>query len=107
MKPPIMKPYVSRADRVRLWIPIRYRVRGDDTWFESRILNISDTGVLFGPTSLEATPGTQVEVMFSSPVQIGTMAPGQMMCSGEVIRTTEAGQLGARFDECRFILDAM
>lgn len=102
-----MRAYISRADRLRLWIPIRYRVTGDDTWFESRILNISETGVLFGPTSLEPEPGTHVEVMFSSPVQIGMMAPGQMLCVGEVIRTTEAGQLGARFDECRFVLDSL
>jgi PilZ domain len=100
-----MRTHTARAERVRLWIPIRYRVVGDDTWFESRILNISDSGVLFGPASLDAPPGTGVEVMFASPVQIGTMAPGQMMCVGEVIRTTEAGQLGARFDECRFVLD--
>jgi hypothetical protein len=102
-----MKTYTARADRVRLGIPIRYRVAGDDTWFESRILNISDSGVLFGPASLEAKAGTALEVIFASPVQIGAMAPGQLMCAGQVTRTTEAGQLGARFDEVRFMLDAI
>jgi PilZ domain-containing protein len=102
-----MRTYTERADRMRLGIPIKYRVSNDDTWFDCRILNISDSGVLFGPTSLEAPPGTHVELLFSSRVQIGTMAPGQMICVGEVVRTTEAGQLGARFDECRFMLDAI
>ena len=97
---------IPRAERLRLWIPIKYRVAGYADWMESRILNISDSGVLFGPTSIEPEPGTPVEVVFSSPVQVGTMAPGKMMCVGEVIRTTEIGELGARFDECRFLFEA-
>ncbi len=65
---------VPRAERLTLSIPIAYRAPGDDTWFQSRIANISETGVLFGPTSLD--PGAPVEVMFSAPVAIGNMAAG-------------------------------
>jgi hypothetical protein len=101
-----MTQFVARADRVQLWIPITYRIAGHQEWLESRIVNISDSGVLIGPATIEPEPGTPVEVVFSSPVQVGSMAPGKLRCVGEVIRTTEAGELGARFEECRFLLEA-
>jgi hypothetical protein len=100
-----MSVFLPRANRLPLRIPIRYRVAGQ-RWLESRVLNISESGVLFGPAAVEPEPGTPVEVVFSSPVQVGTMAPGDLSCVGEVIRTTGAGELGARFDECRFLLSA-
>ena len=85
-------------------IPITYRVGDDDHWFKSRVMNMSDSGVQFGPTALE--PGTSLEMIFSPPVQVGTMAPGQTLCVGAVVRTTEVGVVGARFQECRFLLEA-
>jgi hypothetical protein len=103
----MMKPFVERAERLRVWISIRYRVAGHEHWLNSRVLNISDSGVLFGPAAVSPEPGTRVEVMFSSPVPIGTMAPGQMMCAGEIVRMSEQGQVGARFAQCRFVLDDM
>jgi hypothetical protein len=98
-----------RAERLALRVPIAYRVanratRSDDEWFQSRILNISESGVLFGPTALE--PGVSVEVMFSAPIQIGAMGAGKLVCVGAVVRTTETGAAGARFEECRFLLEA-
>jgi hypothetical protein len=97
------KTIVPRAERVTVQIPITYRMEGDDHWFQSRVMNMSDTGVLFGPTALE--PGTPLEMIFSPPIQIGTMAPGQTVCVGSVVRTTELGIVGARFQECRFLLE--
>ena len=73
-----------------------------DEWVETRMLNISESGVLFGAV-LE--PGTPVEVVFSTPVQVGALAPGKIVCSGEVVRTTELGAVAARFEECRFLLE--
>jgi hypothetical protein len=94
---------VPRAERLVLPISIAYRLRGDDVWFQSRVMNISESGVLFGPTLLEA--GAAVEVMFSAPMPIGAMAAGQMVCAGAVVRTTETGAAGARFHACRFVLE--
>jgi hypothetical protein len=93
-----------RSDRVALAIPLAYRIPGDDHWINSRVLNISETGVLFGPTALD--PGTPIEVMFSSPRDIGTLGSGKQVCVAEVVRTTDTGDAAARFDECRFLLDA-
>ena len=95
---------VPRAERVVLPISITYHVPGDDFWFNGRVLNISESGVLFGPTELQ--PGTPIEVIFSMPVQVGAMASGKMVCGGEVVRKTDAGETAARFEECRFLLES-
>lgn len=98
-----MSTNMPRATRLPLQIPIAYRTAEHEEWFQSRMLNISESGVLFEPTSLQ--PGTTVEVMFSSPVQIGSIASGQLVCVGEVVRTSETGAAAARFDACRFLLE--
>jgi hypothetical protein len=78
---------IPRAERLPLRIPIAYRVPGDGEWFQSRIVNISESGVLFGPTGLK--PGTIVEVMFSCPPHLGSMPPGVVICLGQVMRIDE------------------
>ena len=99
-----MNPLPQRAERVRLQIPIAYGAQGEEDWFQSRIVDLSESGVLFGPTELQ--PGMVLEVIFASPIQVGLMAPGKLVCVGEVVRTTEVGAAAARFEECRFLLDA-
>lgn len=100
---------VPRAERVTLHVPIAYRVANrrteiDAEWFQSRILNISESGVLFGPTALEQ--GASIEVIFASPIQIGSFGAGKLVCIGEVVRTTETGAAGARFERWRFLLES-
>lgn len=96
--------FVPRADRLRLQIPISYRAEGDEDWLLSRVVNMSESGVLFGPTGLG--PGTAVEVIISPPVPVGSRAPGPHVYSGKVVRTTEIGTVAARFDACRVLLEA-
>jgi hypothetical protein len=98
-----MYAYTERADRVPVRIPVTYRVSGHEDWLLSLAENISESGVLFGPTTL--TPGTPVEVILRSPMQIGSLGPGKLRCVGEVVRATETGLVGARFEECRFLLE--
>ena len=38
---------IPRAERVALGIPILYQRPGDDQWFQARVLNLSESGVLF------------------------------------------------------------
>ena len=99
-----MPTIIPRADRLALQIPILYRRTGDDDWVPSRVLNISESGVLFGPTELE--PGVSVEVILSPPNQLGTLAPGKRVFDTEVIRATDVGTVAVRLAECRFLLDA-
>ena len=99
-----MNPFVPRADRLRLQIPITYRAQGDEDWLLSRVVNLSESGVLFGPTELQ--PGTVVEVIISSPVSVGSRASGPYVCAGKVVRTTEIGAVAAQFEACRILLEA-
>jgi hypothetical protein len=92
-----------RASRVALSIPIAYRRVGDDHWFQSRVVNLSESGILFGPTELQ--PGAAVEVMVSPPIEIGALARGRQVCAGRVVRTTHAGAVAVRVGACRFMLD--
>jgi hypothetical protein len=99
----VVRTMIPRAERLPLRLPMAYRRAVDDEWFQSRILNISESGVLFGPSELQ--PGASVEVMFSTPVPIGSIASGKLVCVGEVVRTSETGTAAARFAECRFFLE--
>ena len=63
---------VPRAPRVDLPIPIMYRRKDDDQWFYAKVVNLSESGVLFGPTELEH--GAPVEVILSPPIQVGAFA---------------------------------
>ncbi|MBW8869081.1 MAG: hypothetical protein JF610_17415 [Acidobacteria bacterium] len=66
-------------------------------------MNLSESGILFGPTELQK--GTAVEVMVSPPVQIGSLAQGKQVCAGEVVRSTHVGAVAVRVRACRFMLD--
>ena len=99
-----METPVHRSERLVVPIRLTYRIPGEDHWNNSRVLNISDSGVLFGPTTLR--PGTAVEVMFSTPTDIGTLGSGRQVCAAEVVRTTDTGDAAVRFEECRFLLDS-
>ena len=92
-----------RADRVTLNIPIMYHRPGDDHWFQASVVNLSASGVLFGPSELE--PGASVEVILEAPIQVNGFATGKQVCSARVIRTTETHTVAARFEDCRFLLD--
>ena len=98
-----MKATVPRADRVPLPISLTYRVAGDDHWLYGRVANLSESGVLFGPSELQ--PGAKVELIISSPIPVRTIPPGRMVCLARVVRTTEAGATGALFETCRFIVE--
>jgi hypothetical protein len=94
---------VPRAERVTLPIPIMYRRSSDDEWFQSRVVNLSASGVLFGPSELE--PGASVEIILSPPAGVGMIASGKQVCVAEVVRATEVGSVAARFEQCRFLLE--
>jgi hypothetical protein len=99
-----MSLHLPRADRLRLAIPITYREPGDEEWFVSHVVNVSESGVLFGPTGLR--PGVAVEVIITPPVQLGTRVAGPHKCGGTVVRTTETGAAAARLDTWMDLLES-
>ena len=99
-----MKATLPRADRVPLPISLTYRRTGDDHWMQSRVANMSESGVLFGPTSLQ--PGARVELIITSPIALGSLTPGKVVCVANVVRTNEVGATGAQFERCRFLVES-
>ena len=92
-----------RAARVSIPFPIMYRRAGDEDWLSGRVVNLSESGVLFGPTELQ--PGASVEVLLSPPIQVGSLATGKQVCAAEVVRASDIGAAAVRFEECRFLLE--
>jgi hypothetical protein len=91
-----------RARRLPLPVPINYRSAGEDAWLQGRILNISESGVMFAPAELEV--GQAIEVILSTPIPIQSIAPGRLVCMAKVVRIAADGTAAAQFDECRFLL---
>jgi hypothetical protein len=81
-----------------------YRRAGEDTWFQSTVVNLSESGLLFGPTELQ--PGAKLEIILSPPIQTGSTVTGKQVCVAEVVRATDAGATAARFEACRFLLES-
>ena len=94
---------IPRAARIAFPISIMYRRKGQEDWFRSKAINLSDSGILFGPTEIE--PGTFVDIILPPPIQFGWLIPGRQVCPAEVVRTTQSGAVAARFDGSRFLLD--
>ncbi|HWZ82389.1 MAG TPA: PilZ domain-containing protein, partial [Terriglobales bacterium] len=81
--------WVPRARRLKLDVPIRFRVKNLSTWFEGVIQNISQSGVLFiGPQPLPAN--ALVEMVFEMPEEISGQKNSSVLCQGRLIRAKEA-----------------
>jgi len=75
----------GRALRFPIQIPIFYRERSRKEWRKGITLNISKSGVLFlaeEPLKLNA----EVKMRMQLPGAIHGQAPGELHCSGKVIR---------------------
>ena len=92
---------LPRSERVSFPIPIQYRRPGDSNWCSSTVVNLSDSGVLFGSTELQ--PGTLVELALSPPIRVGWLASSHPVCAAEVVRV-DGPAVAVRFEECHFSL---
>jgi PilZ domain len=83
--------WVPRARRLKLDIPLRYRVNKTSTWYEGIIENISQSGVLFnGPQPLPVN--ALVEMVFEMPEEISGQKNSNVVCQGRVMRTKDGVQ---------------
>jgi hypothetical protein len=81
--------WMPRARRLRLNGPIRYRGKNLSIWYEGKIQNISQSGVLFlGPQQLPAN--ALVELIFEMPEEISGQKNSNVLCQGRLIRTRDA-----------------
>jgi hypothetical protein len=101
--------WTPRARRLKLDIPLRYRVNRASTWFEGIIENISQSGVLFnGPQQLPMN--ALIEMVFEMPEEISGQKNSNVVCQGRVMRFKEAvkaeednGYLAASIVDYKFI----
>jgi PilZ domain len=85
----VKKPsWVPRARRLKLNIPLRYRVKNLSNWYEGTIDNISQSGVLVhGPEVLPVN--ALVEMVFEMPEEISGQKNSNVLCQGRIIRSKE------------------
>jgi hypothetical protein len=81
--------WVPRARRLKLNLPLRYRVKNLSTWSEGTIENISQSGVLFQGSS-PLPVNALVEMVFEMPEEISGQKNSNVLCQGRVIRSKEA-----------------
>lgn len=80
--------WVPRARRLKLDIPLRYRVNKTSTWYEGIIENISQSGVLFnGPQELPVN--ALIEMVFEMPEEISGQKNSNVVCQGRVMRSKD------------------
>jgi hypothetical protein len=96
--------WVPRARRLKLDIPLRYRVNKTSTWYEGIIENISQSGVLFsGPQPLPVN--ALVEMVFEMPEEISGQKNSNVVCQGRVMRTKDAPQAESQVALAASIVD--
>ena len=80
--------WTPRARRLKLDLPVRYRVNNTSTWFEGTIDNLSQTGLLFhGPQQLPVN--ALIEMVFEMPEEISGQKNRNVLCQGRVIRSKD------------------
>ena len=96
--------WVPRARRLRLELPLRYRVRSLSTWSEGIIDNISQSGVLFHGAS-ELPVNALVEMVFEMPEEISGQQNSHVLCQGRIMRSKDTRDTDRGFGLAASILD--
>jgi len=94
---------IERSRRFPVPQPLWYRPHGGLDWIQSRVQNVSRSGVLFQVQG-HLKPNTLVELMLTLPVEVtGEKAVG-VVCRAKVVRTVLSGLsplLAVRMIHCR------
>jgi hypothetical protein len=105
------KKFAKRAQRFAMELPMRYRRKGTNAWYESTTVNVSASGVLF-QAGLVLPPETAIDIALVLPVTIPGEAGAEIVCHGTVIRSVAAAKgtsrvaaLAAAFQNYRFSRD--
>jgi hypothetical protein len=101
---------VHRAKRYEISAVTRYRIRGEEDWYEGVMKNMSVSGVLIG-TNFSLPLETVIEMRFSLPVQLaGGESAAEVLCRGSVVRSWDcdvkedtASMVAARITHSRFL----
>ena len=82
-----MSPF--RAQRFNLQLPLKYRPLGEADWRAGTTENISRSGLLFRAEEA-ISPSAMVEINLVLPPEIAGLAPAEVVCRGEVVRSVAA-----------------
>jgi hypothetical protein len=100
--------WVPRARRLKLDVPVRYRVKNLGGWSQGILENLSQSGVLFqGPQELPEN--TLVEMVFEMPEEISGQKNSTVLCQARIIRsklahaTAESVGLAASILDYKFL----
>jgi len=96
--------WVPRARRLKLDLPVRYRVKNLGSWYEGTIENLSQSGVLLQGAQ-RLPDNTLVEMVFDMPEEISGQKNSNVLCQGRVIRTKDAPEKSANLRLAASILD--
>ena len=95
---------MPRARRLKLDIPLRYRVNKTSSWYEGMIENISQSGVWFrGSQGLPVN--ALIEMVFEMPEEISGQRNANVVCQGRVIRAKHTPELEAKVGLAASIVD--
>ncbi len=79
----------SRAQRFQIQVPLKYRPIGQKKWCEGKTENISRSGMLFrGEEDLPMH--VQLEINLVLPAEIAGLSEAEVICRGEIVRSTGA-----------------
>jgi len=96
--------WVPRARRIKMEMPVRYRVKNLGTWNEGTIENLSQSGVLL--TGEERFPeNTLVEMIFEMPEAISGQKNSKVLCQGRITRMKNAREKDQPLQFAASILD--
>lgn len=84
----------NRAQRFAIQMHLRYRLSGEDKWWQGTIENISRSGVLFRGEGF-VQPNTPLEMSFVLPDEIFGVRPAEVFCKGRVVRSERPKGAGA------------
>jgi CheY-like chemotaxis protein len=78
-----------RARRFNLQLPLRYRPLGEQSWRPGKTENISRSGLLFQAQEV-LYPNAQLEISLVLPAEIAGLSATEVICRGEIVRSTGA-----------------
>jgi hypothetical protein len=88
-QPRVRRPtnWVPRARRLKVNVPMTYRLPGEEQWQQATILNISKSGLLFEATQL-LRHNCGIEMIFEMPEEITGQANTRVLCEGYIARVS-------------------
>lgn len=81
---------------------VRYRVRGERSWYEGITDNISSSEVVFSGREI-VEPGTPIELTFTLPLEMAGEAGVKVMCRGVTEKSDKFPMIFVRLSRSRLL----